>query len=143
MHPAQPRPARNQEETLMKKEALMKKFVARKGHAKRSVQASALALIVAAAATTAPNAVAAAPASALTWSAQPPIPTARGALASAVLDGNIYVLGGATSSDPSSKTLWRKHVSMLGTLESYNTQTKHWSTLPPFPPLPASSLQRA
>jgi N-acetylneuraminic acid mutarotase len=133
MHPAQTRPARTQEETLMRKETPMRKLVASKGCARRSAQVGALALIVAAAAATAPNAVAATPAGALTWTAQTPIPTARGALASAVLDGNIYVLGGATSSDPSSKTLWRKHVSMLNTLESYNPQTKHWSTLPPLP----------
>lgn len=131
MHPAQTRPAHTQEETIMRKDKSMRKFKASKRYARRSAQAGALALIVAAAATNLPDALAATPP--LTWTAQPPIPTARGALASAVLDGSIYVLGGATSSDPSSKTLWRKHVSMLDTLESYNPQTKHWSTLPPLP----------
>src|ERR1700677_871459 len=106
MHPAQSRSARTHEEAPITKEAPMRRFMASRRYAKRSAQMSAVALIVAAAAASAPNAVAANPAGALAWTAQPPIPTARGALASAVLDGNIYVLGGATSSDPSSKTLW-------------------------------------
>ena len=81
----------------MRKEKVMRKLMASKDHARRSAQVSALALVVAALAATAPNAVAATPPGALTWAAQPPIPTARGCLASAVLDGNIYVVGGLHS----------------------------------------------
>ena len=101
----------------------MTKLMGSKNHGRRSAQVSALALIVAAVAISAPNAVATTPAGALTWTAQPPIPTARGCLASAVLKGNIYVVGGFTSGESST----------LNTAEAYDPQTKHWSTLAPMP----------
>jgi len=97
--------------------------MASKGHGRRSAQVSTLALVVAAVATSAPNAVAATPAGALTWTAQRPIPTARGCLASTVLNGTIYVVGGFTSGGAST----------LNTAEAYNPQIKHWMTLAPMP----------
>src|SRR3984885_9883052 len=101
-------------QTLAKKQAVIRKLMALKGHARRSAEVSALALIVAAVAATAPDAVAASPTGALAWAAQPPIPTARACLASAVLDGNIYVVGGYNAGEASA----------LGTVEAYDARTK-------------------
>ena len=101
----------------------MMQLIASKNHGRRSAQVSALALVVAALAISTPNAVAATPVRALTWTAQPPIHIARGCLASAVLNGNIYVVGGFT----------RGEGSTLNTAEAYKTKTKHWSTLAPMP----------
>jgi len=101
----------------------MTELMASKGHTRRSAQVSALALVVAALATSAPNAVAATLGRPLTWTAQRPIPTARGCLASAVLNGNIYVVGGFTGGEGST----------LNKAEAYRPQTKHWSTLAPMP----------
>ena len=61
MHPAHSRLAHTQEETLMRKQTVMRKLMASKGQARRSAQVSTLALAVAALATSAPNAVAATP----------------------------------------------------------------------------------
>jgi N-acetylneuraminic acid mutarotase len=110
----------------------MRNLTASKDHARRSAQVSALALIVAAVGASAPNAVAASPPGALAWAAQPPIPTARGCLASAVLDGNIYVVGGYNAGEASA----------LSTVEAYDAWTKQWSTLTPMP-TPRSCLGAA
>ena len=67
--------------------------------------------------------MAATPSGALTWAAQPPIPTGRGCLASAVLDGGIYVVGGYTAGEKSA----------LNTAEAYDPWTKHWRTVTPMP----------
>ena len=76
MHPAQSRLAHTQEKALMRKQTVMRKLRASKGHARRSAQVStARTLTVATLATSAPNAVAAAPPGALTWAPQPPVPT--------------------------------------------------------------------
>ena len=80
-------------------------------------------LVVAALATSAPNAVAATPPGALTWAVQPPIPTARGCSASTVLDGSIYVVGGYTAGEGSA----------LNTAEAYDPWTQHWRTVTPMP----------
>lgn len=87
----------------------------------RGLLIGALSTISLPAATAGP--AAAASSGALTWAAQPPIPTARGCLASAVLDGNIYVVGGYTAGE----------VSALNTAEAYDPWTKHWRTVTPMP----------
>src|ERR1019366_9004203 len=106
----------------------MTKLMGSKNHGRRSAQVSALALIVAALAISAPNAVATTPAGALTWTAQPPIHTARGCLASAVLNGNIYVVGGFTSGERST----------LNTAEAYKPRLSTGGLSPRCQPLEAA-----
>jgi hypothetical protein len=69
----------------------------------------------------------------LTWTTQPPLPTARGGLASAVLGGRIYVLGGLTSGE--AKT--------LGSVQAFDPGRGDGALWPRCRPLAASSGQRA
>ncbi len=70
------------------------------------------------------------------WSALPPMPTARGALAAVAVGKKIYVSGGATI--PSGTQLpdglvGGGSVELLGTLEVFDTETNKWSSLRPMP----------
>jgi N-acetylneuraminic acid mutarotase len=69
-----------------------------------------------------------------TWSALPPMPTPRGALAAAAAGDKIYVVGGAKI--PSGMSLPDGlspggPVEMLGTLEMFDTATNRWTSLQP------------
>src|SRR5690606_10166580 len=55
------------------------------------------------------------------WEARAPMPTAREHLASAVIDGRIYVVGG------------RRVNFNFATLEVYSPETDSWATLPAMP----------
>jgi N-acetylneuraminic acid mutarotase len=70
------------------------------------------------------------------WSALPPMPTARGALAAVAVGTKIYVNGGANI--PSGMQLPDGltpggPVELLGTMEMFDTETGKWSTLQPMP----------
>lgn len=55
------------------------------------------------------------------WQEHAALPTARGALALAAFEGNIYAIGGETVD------------AVIGTVERYNPQTDSWTTLSPKP----------
>ena len=68
------------------------------------------------------------------WSALPPMPTPRGALAAAAVGQKIYVVGGAKI--PSGMELpdgltRGGPVELVGTLEVFDTESKSWTTLAP------------
>lgn len=68
------------------------------------------------------------------WSALPPMPTPRGALAATAVGDKIYVVGGAKI--PSGMSLPNGltpggPVEMLGTLEVFDTTTNRWASLKP------------
>jgi N-acetylneuraminic acid mutarotase len=70
------------------------------------------------------------------WSALPPMPTARGALAAVAVGKKIYVNGGANI--PAGMQLPDGlspggPVELLGTMEVFDTETNAWSTLRPMP----------
>src|SRR5215469_4305887 len=63
-----------------------------------------------------------------TWKALAPMPTPRGAAAAAVIDGKVYVVGGATVPKGSTETAVapnRRHLA-VGTLEEYDIATNTW-----------------
>ena len=59
----------------------------------------------------------------LVWHVRTPMPTGRGAAASATLDGNVYVLGGYTSGQETA----------LQAAEVYNPKTQDWHKIKPMP----------
>ena len=69
-----------------------------------------------------------------TWSALPPMPTARGGLAAVAVDSKIYVVGGAKI--PSGRELVDGlnpggPVELVGTMEVFDTENNSWTTLKP------------
>ena len=97
--------------------------IGRKGQRRLPTRICAFTLALAAVAATAAVALATSLDGKLSWTAQAPLPTARGGLASATEDGQIFVLGGLTSGEATT----------LNTVQAYNPQTKHWRTLAPMP----------
>src|SRR5258708_14277173 len=73
-----------------------------------------------------------------TWKALAPMPTKRGAAAAAVINGKVYVVGGATTPsapDQPSVLPTRPHLA-VGTVEEYDIATNTWRARPPTPPAP-------
>lgn len=69
-----------------------------------------------------------------TWSALPPMPTPRGALAAVAVGKKIYVSGGAkipAGMDLPDGLTPGGAVELLGTLEVFDTETNTWTTLKP------------
>src|SRR5690606_6324908 len=71
-----------------------------------------------------------------TWTAGPPLPTARGAMAVAVLNGKIHVIGGnaanAGALNPAEHNVG-PDASSVGTHEVFDPATGQWTRLPPMP----------
>jgi N-acetylneuraminic acid mutarotase len=70
-----------------------------------------------------------------TWKALAPMPTKRGAAAAAVINGKVYVVGGATTpsgTDEPSVLPTRPHLA-VGTLEEYDIATNTWRARRPMP----------
>lgn len=70
------------------------------------------------------------------WSALPPMPTPRGALAAVAVENKIYVIGGAKV--PAGRELADGlnaggPVEVLGTMEVFDTEKNSWTTLKPMP----------
>jgi len=69
------------------------------------------------------------------WKALAPMPTKRGAAAAAVINGKVYVVGGAATppgTDEPSVLPTRPHLA-LGTLEEYDIATNTWRARRPMP----------
>jgi N-acetylneuraminic acid mutarotase len=70
------------------------------------------------------------------WSALPPMPTARGALAAVAVDKKIYVSGGAgipRGMQVPDGLLPGGPMELYGTLEMFDTETNKWTTLAAMP----------
>jgi N-acetylneuraminic acid mutarotase len=68
------------------------------------------------------------------WSALPPMPTPRGALAAVAVDKKIYVVGGARippGTDPPDGLTAGGPVELLGTVEVFDTEDNTWSKVKP------------
>ena len=68
------------------------------------------------------------------WSALPPMPTPRGALAAVAGDNEIYVIGGAkipAGMDLRDGLTPRGPIELLGTMEVFDTERNSWTTLHP------------
>jgi N-acetylneuraminic acid mutarotase len=69
------------------------------------------------------------------WKALAPMPTKRGAAAAAVIDGKVYVVGGATTpagTDEPAVLPGRPHLA-VGTVEEYDIATNTWRQRRPMP----------
>src|SRR5260370_5063732 len=69
------------------------------------------------------------------WKALAPMPTRRGAAAAAVINGKVYVVGGATTpsgTDEPSVLPTRPHLA-VGTVEEYDIATNTWRARRPMP----------
>ncbi len=70
------------------------------------------------------------------WSALPPMPTARGALAAVTVGKKIYVNGGGgipAGMDMPDGIIGGGPQELYGTMEVFDTETNKWSTLAPMP----------
>ena len=70
-----------------------------------------------------------------TWKTLAPMPSKRGATAAAVVDGKIYVIGGAGVTAGSSETAIlpaRRHM-LVGIVEEYDPKTDRWRPRSPLP----------
>lgn len=71
------------------------------------------------------------------WKALAPLPTRRGAGGAAVVNGKIYVIGGASTlpgaSDPAIRFDGQPRDSVLGTNEEYDPATNSWKSGAPMP----------
>ena len=68
------------------------------------------------------------------WSALPPMPTPRGALAAAAVGNKIYVVGGAkipAGMDLRDGLIPRGPIELLGTMEVFDSEKNSWTTLQP------------
>jgi N-acetylneuraminic acid mutarotase len=69
------------------------------------------------------------------WKALAPLPTRRGSALAAVVDGKIYVIGGATMNPGSSEpaVFANRPARSVGTNEQYDPETNKWESRSPMP----------
>mmetsp|Transcript_10778 Transcript_10778/g.13636 ORF Transcript_10778/g.13636 Transcript_10778/m.13636 type:complete len:652 (+) Transcript_10778:94-2049(+) len=65
----------------------------------------------------------------ISWSNLPPMKYSRYRFATAVVNGNIYVMGGTSTGDDTAPAQKRRNI--LSSVEMYNPETQTWEELPP------------
>jgi N-acetylneuraminic acid mutarotase len=79
-----------------------------------------------------------------TWRAIAPLPSKRGAGSAVVVNGKVYVIGGATvlpgQSDPAIRFDGKPHDMCVGTNEEYDPATNTWPPAPRYRPPATTSL---